>query len=83
MGPSFFARDEHGIHVIGVDASLFGSGFAREHDQWKFLELGAREDQQHAEDFVHALSALRDERDRSGRRILTGNVEPEQRASAC
>ncbi len=38
MGPSFFAKDQHGIRVIGVDASLFGSGFEREHEQWKFLE---------------------------------------------
>jgi len=38
MGPSFFAKDEHGIRIIGVDSSLFGSGFQREREQWKFLE---------------------------------------------
>ncbi|MGZ4974100.1 MAG: metallophosphoesterase family protein, partial [Limisphaerales bacterium] len=38
MGSSFFAKDEHGIRVIGLNASLLGSGFSRERDQWTFLE---------------------------------------------
>lgn len=38
MGPSFFAKDAHGVRIIGLNSSLFGSGFERERDQWNFLE---------------------------------------------
>jgi DNA repair exonuclease SbcCD nuclease subunit len=38
MGRSFFAKEQHGMHLIGLDASLFGSGLERERDQWKFIE---------------------------------------------
>jgi alkaline phosphatase D len=38
MGPSFFAKDDHGVRLIGLNASLFGSGFQQETEQWKFLK---------------------------------------------
>lgn len=38
MGPSFFANNVHGVHIIGLNASLLGSGFALEREQRKFLE---------------------------------------------
>ncbi|MDB6058066.1 MAG: cpdA [Verrucomicrobiales bacterium] len=38
MGSSFFAKEEHGLRIIGLNTSLLGSGFEREHEQWKFLE---------------------------------------------
>jgi alkaline phosphatase D len=38
MGPSFFAKEAHGVHVIGLTASLFGSGLEREREQWKFID---------------------------------------------
>lgn len=38
MGPSFFAKDVHGVRIVGLNASLFGSGFERELEQQKFLE---------------------------------------------
>lgn len=38
MGPSFFAKNAHGVRIIGLNSSLLGSGLERERDQWKFLE---------------------------------------------
>ena len=38
LGPSFYAKDKAGVRLIGVDSSLFGSGFDREKQMWQFLE---------------------------------------------
>ena len=38
LGPSFFARKNSSIRIIGVNSSIFGSGFECEKLQWKFLE---------------------------------------------
>jgi 3',5'-cyclic AMP phosphodiesterase CpdA len=38
LGPNWFARDEAGVRIIGINSCLFGSGFKEEEDQWKFLE---------------------------------------------
>lgn len=37
-GPSFFEKDIAGVRIIGLDASLLGSGLPRETDEWAFLE---------------------------------------------
>ncbi len=38
FGRSYFARERAGIRVIGINSSLFGSGFRRERRMWQFLE---------------------------------------------
>lgn len=38
LGPSFFAKTQSGIRVIGINAPLLGSGFERESAMWKMLE---------------------------------------------
>lgn len=38
FGPSFWTRTLDGVRVIGLNASLFGSGLPREAAQWQFLE---------------------------------------------
>ena len=38
LGPSFFAKTENGIRIIGINAPMFGSGFERESAMWKMLE---------------------------------------------
>jgi 3',5'-cyclic AMP phosphodiesterase CpdA len=38
LGPSFFVEVCGGARVLGLNASLFGSGLPREADQWAFLE---------------------------------------------
>jgi 3',5'-cyclic AMP phosphodiesterase CpdA len=45
FGPSFWREEVNGaVRVLGVNASLFGSGLAREAEQWQWLEteLGER-----------------------------------------
>ncbi len=43
LGPSWFCREHGGVRVIGVNASLLGSGLPAEAGMWKLLEqeLGA------------------------------------------
>lgn len=38
LGPSFFVSQQSGVRVVGLNASLPGSGLAREAQQWTFLE---------------------------------------------
>lgn len=38
MGPSFWAEERAGVRVVGITASLLGSGLKREAEQWDFLE---------------------------------------------
>jgi 3',5'-cyclic AMP phosphodiesterase CpdA len=38
LGPNWFAREEAGLRVVGINSCLFGSGFKEEADQWTFLE---------------------------------------------
>ncbi len=38
MGKSFYAVKKAGVRIIGVNASLLGSNFEREREQWEFLE---------------------------------------------
>lgn len=38
LGPNWFAQEQAGVRVVGINACLFGSGFKAEADQWKFLE---------------------------------------------
>ncbi|MCA1595934.1 MAG: metallophosphoesterase [Chloroflexi bacterium] len=38
LGPSFFATEQSGVRVVGLNASLPGSGLPREAEQWTFLE---------------------------------------------
>jgi alkaline phosphatase D len=38
LGPNWFARDEAGVRIVGINSCLFGSGFKEEEDQWQFLE---------------------------------------------
>lgn len=38
LGPAFWKYEAPGVRVLGVTASLFGSGLPREQDQWAFLE---------------------------------------------
>ncbi len=38
LGPNWFAREQAGVRVIGVDSCLFESGLPEEAEQWKFLE---------------------------------------------
>jgi 3',5'-cyclic AMP phosphodiesterase CpdA len=38
FGPSFYARDAAGVHVIGIDSPLFGSGLPEEQAMWTMLE---------------------------------------------
>ena len=38
LGPSFFTKTQSGVRVIGINASIFGSGFERETAMWKMLE---------------------------------------------
>src|SRR4051794_6933303 len=38
LGPSFFAKTAAGVRVIGINAPILGSGFAREKQMWSFLE---------------------------------------------
>ena len=38
LGPSFFADTVAGVRIVGINASLLGSGFPIETRQWDFLE---------------------------------------------
>jgi len=38
VGPNWYARDEAGVRIIGINSLLFGSGLKAEKEQWKFLE---------------------------------------------
>ena len=38
LGPNWFAREEAGVRVVGLNSCLFGTGFKEEDEQWKFLE---------------------------------------------
>jgi 3',5'-cyclic AMP phosphodiesterase CpdA len=38
LGPNWFAREQAGFRVVGINSCLLGSGFKEEADQWKFLE---------------------------------------------
>jgi predicted phosphodiesterase len=38
LGPSFFARDEAGLRIIGINSPLLGSGLPREKEMETFLE---------------------------------------------
>lgn len=38
FGPSFWEKTRSGIRVVAINTSLINSGFAREAEQWEFLE---------------------------------------------
>jgi len=38
LGPNWFAREQAGVRVVGINSCLFGSGFPDETNQWNFLE---------------------------------------------
>ncbi|MGZ4964140.1 MAG: metallophosphoesterase family protein [Limisphaerales bacterium] len=38
LGENWFAREQTGIRVVGINSCLFGSGLKEEQEQWKFLE---------------------------------------------
>jgi 3',5'-cyclic AMP phosphodiesterase CpdA len=38
LGPSFFARNEAGLRIVGINSPLLGSGLSREKEMWMFLE---------------------------------------------
>ncbi|MBU6411036.1 MAG: metallophosphoesterase [Verrucomicrobiota bacterium] len=38
LGHSFFVTKRHGVRIIGINASLLGSGLPEEDKQWRFLE---------------------------------------------
>jgi Icc protein len=38
LGPSFYVRTLAGVRLIGLNSSIFGSGFARERAMWDLLE---------------------------------------------
>lgn len=77
MGPSFFSKEEHGVRIIGLNASLFGSGFEREREQWKFLEAElAKKNLAPKIVFMHYPLYLTNPTERGGG---YWNVEPEPR----
>jgi 3',5'-cyclic AMP phosphodiesterase CpdA len=39
LGPNWFARDEAGLRIVGINSCLFGSGFKEEEEQWQFLAM--------------------------------------------
>jgi alkaline phosphatase D len=39
LGPNWFAREQAGVRVVGINSCLFGSGLQEEDDQWQFLEM--------------------------------------------
>ena len=38
LGDSFFLKEKHGVRILSLNSSLFGSGLPREEAQWKFLD---------------------------------------------
>ena len=38
MGPTWFSADYAGVHIVCINSSLLGSGYAPEQLMWKFLE---------------------------------------------
>jgi alkaline phosphatase D len=38
LGPNWFVSEKAGVRVIGINSCLFGTGFAEEAEQWRFLE---------------------------------------------
>src|ERR1039457_5293630 len=38
LGPNWFAREQAGVRVVGLNSCLLGSGFKEEEEQWQFLE---------------------------------------------
>jgi 3',5'-cyclic AMP phosphodiesterase CpdA len=38
VGPNWFAREQAGVRIVGINSCLFGTGFSEEEEQWKFLE---------------------------------------------
>ncbi|MGC8828317.1 MAG: metallophosphoesterase family protein [Verrucomicrobiia bacterium] len=38
VGKSWFSKDVNGVRLVGANSCLFGSGFKKEQDMWKFLE---------------------------------------------
>ena len=45
FGPSFWTKTLDGVRVIGLDASLLGSGLPQEETQWQFLETALQSPQ--------------------------------------
>ena len=45
FGPSFWTKTLDGVRVIGLNASLFGSGLPQEETQWQFLETALQSPQ--------------------------------------
>src|SRR5262249_3923410 len=77
MGPSLFAKDAHGIRVIGLNSSLFGSGLEREGDQWKMLEWEfAKTNDTPKLVFMHYPLFIKESNEPGG---AYWNVEPEPR----
>lgn len=38
LGPSYYAKDVAGVHIVAVNSQLLGSGLAEEAAEWAFLE---------------------------------------------
>jgi 3',5'-cyclic AMP phosphodiesterase CpdA len=77
MGPSFFATNEHGVRIIGLNSSLLGSGLEREREQWAFLEAElARADGMPKVLFMHYPLFITDATEKGGG---YWNIEPEPR----
>ena len=38
LGPNWFAREEAGVRIVGLNSCLLGSGLPEEEQQWQFLE---------------------------------------------
>jgi alkaline phosphatase D len=77
MGPSFFAKDVHGVRIIGLNSSLLGSGLERERDQWKMLEWEfAKTNDTPKIVFMHYPLFLKEAGEPGG---IYWNIEPEPR----
>jgi Icc protein len=77
MGSSFFAKEAHGVHLIGLDSSLFESGLPREQEQWKFIETEmAKTENAPKIVFMHYPLFAKDASEKGG---VYWNVEPKPR----
>jgi 3',5'-cyclic AMP phosphodiesterase CpdA len=76
MGQSFFATNQHGVRIIGLNSSLLGSGLEGEREQWKFLESEFTNKEKPKIVFMHYPLYLTNATERGGG---YWNVEPKPR----
>lgn len=77
VGPYFWAHDVKGVHVVGLNSAILGSGLPEEERQWAFLdgELVAKSDRRTV--VVSHYPAYLDDPDEPGGTYW--NIEPEPR----